>query len=200
MALDLERDAEHAPLLTDGRPQQQRALGARTGQQRNNSGRPAHKRRVSFPRDDDDDDEDDDDDDDDDGDDETRGQARSSLFGRTVAARRWLTLAAALVCATALGVLVGIFSRRWLASSSPSHGGGTKGGTTTPDFTGLPPPKPDQRNPSYLVSGYNGAVATEVDVCSQIGVDGASSAPAPLSRGRTHCFSSPDFSHTGHSC
>lgn len=42
----------------------------------------------------------------------------------------------------------------------------------TPDYSKLPPPKPGLRNPAYLLSGYNGAVASEVDVCSQIGIDG----------------------------
>lgn len=42
----------------------------------------------------------------------------------------------------------------------------------TPDFSRLPPPKPGGRNPNYLVSGYQGAVASEVDLCSEVGVDG----------------------------
>ena len=40
-----------------------------------------------------------------------------------------------------------------------------------PDYTKLPPPKPGLRNPSYLARGRHGAVATEAEVCSQIGVD-----------------------------
>lgn len=43
----------------------------------------------------------------------------------------------------------------------------------TPDFSKLPPPAPGLRNSNYLVSGYGGAVASEVDVCSEIGVEGA---------------------------
>ncbi|GAA5977199.1 hypothetical protein JCM10908_004892 [Rhodotorula pacifica] len=50
-------------------------------------------------------------------------------------------------------------------------GGGGKGRKDTPDMTHLPPPKAGGRNPSYLVSGYNGAVASEEQRCSDIGVD-----------------------------
>lgn len=42
----------------------------------------------------------------------------------------------------------------------------------TPDFSRLPPAKPGGRNPNYLVSGYKGGVASEVDICSEVGVDG----------------------------
>ena len=42
----------------------------------------------------------------------------------------------------------------------------------TPDFSRLPPPQPGIRNPNYVESGRNGAVASEVDVCSRIGVEG----------------------------
>lgn len=45
-------------------------------------------------------------------------------------------------------------------------------GKDTPDFTRLPPPKPGLRNSNYLVNGWNGAVASEEERCSQIGVDG----------------------------
>jgi hypothetical protein len=41
----------------------------------------------------------------------------------------------------------------------------------TPDYTKLPPPQPGLRNPSYLVRGIHGAVATETETCSQIGLD-----------------------------
>ncbi|GAA5968400.1 hypothetical protein JCM3765_000447 [Sporobolomyces pararoseus] len=44
-------------------------------------------------------------------------------------------------------------------------------GKDTPDFTRLPAPKPGLRNPNYLVNGWNGAVASEEERCSQIGVD-----------------------------
>lgn len=41
----------------------------------------------------------------------------------------------------------------------------------TPDYSKLPPPQPGLRNPSYLVRGMNGAVASETETCSQIGID-----------------------------
>ena len=41
----------------------------------------------------------------------------------------------------------------------------------TPDYSKLPPPQPGLRNPSYLVRGTHGAVATETETCSQIGLD-----------------------------
>jgi hypothetical protein len=44
-------------------------------------------------------------------------------------------------------------------------------GPSIPFPTDLPPPKDGLRNPAYLVRGRQGAVATEVDVCSTIGVD-----------------------------
>ncbi|GAA6031241.1 hypothetical protein JCM8097_005563 [Rhodosporidiobolus ruineniae] len=52
-------------------------------------------------------------------------------------------------------------------------GGGNKGGEDrkVPDMTKLPPPQPGGRNPAYLKSGWNGAVATEEERCSQIGVE-----------------------------
>lgn len=52
------------------------------------------------------------------------------------------------------------------------RGGTSKTPDDTPDFSKLPPPAPGLRNPNYLVSGYGGAVASEVDVCSEIGVEG----------------------------
>lgn len=49
--------------------------------------------------------------------------------------------------------------------------GSDKGRKDTPDMTHLPPPKAGARNPSYLVSGSNGAVASEEQRCSDIGID-----------------------------
>ena len=40
-----------------------------------------------------------------------------------------------------------------------------------PDYSKLPGPKPGLRNPSYLVRGRHGAVATESEICSKIGLD-----------------------------
>ncbi|GAA5867528.1 hypothetical protein JCM3774_003867 [Rhodotorula dairenensis] len=52
-----------------------------------------------------------------------------------------------------------------------NDGGRGKGRKDTPDMTHLPPPKAGGRNPSYLVSGWNGAVASEERRCSEIGID-----------------------------
>lgn len=68
----------------------------------------------------------------------------------------------------------------------------------TPDFSKLPPPQPGGRNPSYLSSGWGGAVASEVDVCSEIGIevlrDGGTATDAgiavTLCIGTTNMFSS----------
>lgn len=47
----------------------------------------------------------------------------------------------------------------------------SRGANDTPDYSKLPPPQPGLRNPSYLVRGEHGAVATETETCSQIGID-----------------------------
>lgn len=47
----------------------------------------------------------------------------------------------------------------------------SRGANETPDYSKLPPPQPGLRNPSYLVRGEHGAVATETETCSQIGID-----------------------------
>lgn len=47
----------------------------------------------------------------------------------------------------------------------------SKGANETPDYSKLPPPQPGLRNPSYFVRGEHGAVATETETCSQIGID-----------------------------
>lgn len=39
------------------------------------------------------------------------------------------------------------------------------------DFHNLPGAQPGLRNPAYFARGRNGAVATEVDICSDVGVD-----------------------------
>jgi hypothetical protein len=45
-------------------------------------------------------------------------------------------------------------------------------GEGNPPFpTDLPKPKPGLRNPAYLVRGRTGAVATEAEICSDIGID-----------------------------
>lgn len=47
----------------------------------------------------------------------------------------------------------------------------SRGADEAPDYSKLPPPQPGLRNPSYLVRGEHGAVATETETCSQIGID-----------------------------
>ncbi|SCV69782.1 BQ2448_1176 [Microbotryum intermedium] len=69
-------------------------------------------------------------------------------------------------------VLIILRSEGKLGRSRGDEGDSDGGGPNdTPDYSRLPPAKPGLRNPNYLVSGRNGAVATEVEVCSQIGVD-----------------------------
>ncbi|GAA6061308.1 hypothetical protein JCM10212_005422 [Sporobolomyces blumeae] len=74
-----------------------------------------------------------------------------------------LILVAGIVLAIVLPLTIG---RR-------GRGGGQgddSGRKDTPDFTRLPAPKPGLRNPNYLVSGWHGAVASEEERCSEIGV------------------------------
>jgi hypothetical protein len=47
----------------------------------------------------------------------------------------------------------------------------SRGANDAPDYSKLPPPQPGLRNPSYLVRGEHGAVASETETCSQIGID-----------------------------
>lgn len=79
---------------------------------------------------------------------------------------RWRGIAGAVIAFFLLlvgGTLVALRERR----------AGQKEGGETPDFTKLPAPQPGLRNPNYLVSGDEGGVATEVGICSDIGVEGA---------------------------
>ena len=83
--------------------------------------------------------------------------------------RWWTGVAGGAVALTILIVGGGLVALR------PTHGG--KHGDKvddTPDFSKLPGPQPGLRNSNYLVSGVHGGVATEVDVCSEIGVEGSS--------------------------
>ncbi|KDE06740.1 gamma-glutamyltransferase [Microbotryum lychnidis-dioicae p1A1 Lamole] len=68
-------------------------------------------------------------------------------------------------------VLIILRSEGKLGGSRGDEGDSDGGPNDTPDYSRLPPAKPGLRNPNYLVSGRNGAVATEVDICSNIGVD-----------------------------
>lgn len=81
---------------------------------------------------------------------------------------RWWTGVAGGALAFTILVVVGIT----LAVRTGRRSRGSKP-DDTPDFSKLPGPQPGLRNPNYLVSGEHGGVATEVDVCSQIGVEGA---------------------------
>ncbi|BGP09746.1 hypothetical protein JCM10049v2_005619 [Rhodotorula toruloides] len=72
------------------------------------------------------------------------------------------------------GIVLSIVLPLTVGRRGRGGGGGGEGGKKkkdTPDMTHLPPPKPGARNPSYLVSGWNGAVASEEERCSRMGVD-----------------------------
>ena len=95
-----------------------------------------------------------------------------------------LLLVAGIVLAIVLPLTIG---RRGGGGGGSGDGGGKK--RDTPDMTHLPPPGKGTRNPSYLVTGWNGAVASEEQRCSQIGVDGASRSPSlSLSLARAPLF------------
>ncbi|GAA6004120.1 hypothetical protein JCM10207_002436 [Rhodosporidiobolus poonsookiae] len=89
---------------------------------------------------------------------------RRVLVRRALLALLVFLLTAGIVLAIVLPLTIG---RR-------GHGGGGGGGDgkdKVPDMTKLPPPKPGGRNPSYMVSGWGGAVASEEERCSKIGVE-----------------------------
>jgi gamma-glutamyltranspeptidase/glutathione hydrolase/leukotriene-C4 hydrolase len=52
-----------------------------------------------------------------------------------------------------------------------SKGSSDRGTAPVPNPFKLPPPQAGLRNPSYLVRGRHGAVATEAEICSTIGID-----------------------------
>ncbi|GAA5864975.1 hypothetical protein JCM8547_004257 [Rhodosporidiobolus lusitaniae] len=86
--------------------------------------------------------------------------------------RRRLLLRRALLCILAFLLVSGIVLAIVLPLTIGRRGGGGgKKEKDVPDMTKLPPPQPGGRNPSYLESGYGGAVATEEERCSKIGVD-----------------------------
>ncbi|GAA5822503.1 hypothetical protein JCM11251_006360 [Rhodosporidiobolus azoricus] len=94
-----------------------------------------------------------------------RQRARRQLFRRILAGILFFLLLAGIILAIVLPLTIG---RR----GGGGGGGGKKGkDKDVPDFTKLPPPKPGARNPSYLVTGWEGAVASEEERCSKIGVD-----------------------------
>ncbi|BGP26144.1 hypothetical protein JCM10295v2_005087 [Rhodotorula toruloides] len=72
------------------------------------------------------------------------------------------------------GIVLSIVLPLTVGRRGRGGGGGGEGGKKkkdTPDMTHLPPPRPGARNPSYMVSGWNGAVASEEERCSRMGVD-----------------------------
>ncbi|GAA5974498.1 hypothetical protein JCM11641_002057 [Rhodosporidiobolus odoratus] len=89
---------------------------------------------------------------------------RKLLFRRLIFALLAFLLLAGIVLSIVLPLTIGRHG-----------GGGGKGnkGQDKPDYTKLPPPNQGggERNPAYMVSGYQGAVASEEGRCSQIGVD-----------------------------
>ncbi|KAM0789373.1 hypothetical protein ACM66B_000203 [Microbotryomycetes sp. NB124-2] len=98
-----------------------------------------------------------------------RAMSKSSVT-ETYAARWWMGLIGGV-----LGLIL-IAGAIVIIVLHPSDGhrdgsGGGRGHSDTPDYSKLPGPQPGGRNPNYLASGYEGAVASEVDLCSQIGVD-----------------------------
>lgn len=89
-------------------------------------------------------------------------RARRLLWRRVLAAVLLFLLISGIVLAIVLPLTIG---RR--------GGAGGRKDKDVPDLTKLPPPKPGGRNPSYLVSGWGGAVASEEERCSKIGVESA---------------------------
>ncbi|KAM0753891.1 hypothetical protein T439DRAFT_298311 [Meredithblackwellia eburnea MCA 4105] len=108
--------------------------------------------------------------------------------------RWWVALAGGVVALTAVLLAAALIIAR---ATGPDSGNG-KDKDDTPDFSKLPGPQPGLRNPSYLLTGQYGGVATEVDICSKIGVDvlkeGGTAADAAIASalciGVTNSFSS----------
>jgi gamma-glutamyltranspeptidase/glutathione hydrolase/leukotriene-C4 hydrolase len=90
----------------------------------------------------------------------TRSISQASI-ALTPSNRWWTLTTAALVIILVTSVVLGIITADEHHVQKPG-----------PDWTVLPPPAPGLRNPSYLISGHHGAVASEVDLCSQVGVEG----------------------------
>lgn len=72
-------------------------------------------------------------------------------------------LGVAILVAVILGITLGRHHNR--------GGSSDRGTAPAPNPFKLPPPQPGLRNPSYLVRGRHGAVATEAEICSTIGID-----------------------------
>lgn len=95
---------------------------------------------------------------------------RGDSGNETTKRRWWSGVVAGIIGLSCILIAIGLIVSRERDGRHRDGNSGNGGGT--PDYSKLPPPKDGLRNPAYLMSGYNGAVATEVDVCSQIGVDG----------------------------
>lgn len=94
----------------------------------------------------------------------------SASVAESQSSRRWIKAILTLLAAI---LLAGIITLIVLQATGRGGGGASPGkGNDTPDYSKLPPPQPGGRNPNYLSTGKYGGVATEVDVCSKIGVDG----------------------------
>ncbi|GAA5917932.1 hypothetical protein JCM5296_007002 [Sporobolomyces johnsonii] len=100
-------------------------------------------------------------------------EALSAQRALTLRRRLKTALLAVLAFLLVSGIVLAIVLPLTIGRRGKGGGGGGGGGKKgdTPDFTKLPEPKPGGRNPSYLVSGWEGAVASEEGRCSQIGVD-----------------------------
>jgi gamma-glutamyltranspeptidase / glutathione hydrolase / leukotriene-C4 hydrolase len=70
---------------------------------------------------------------------------------------------------TLLGLAVALASFVIIAITAGVRIGGRGGSSSIP--INLPPPRDGVRNPAILVRGHQGAVATEAEICSNIGVD-----------------------------
>jgi gamma-glutamyltranspeptidase/glutathione hydrolase/leukotriene-C4 hydrolase len=99
-----------------------------------------------------------------------RKRAMSKSYVVETYQTRWWTGVLGGVLGVAILVAAGTFVV--LHTRGKSGGSSGKGKSETPDYSKLPAEQPGLRNPNYLVSGRNGAVASEVDLCSAIGVDG----------------------------
>ena len=104
-----------------------------------------------------------------------RAMSKSSVT-ETYQARWWMGVIGGILGLILIAGAIVIIVLHPSAQGGGSGGRGSGGkGSDTPDYSKLPGAQPGMRNPNYLVSGQHGAVASEVDVCSQIGVEGQQS-------------------------
>ncbi|GAA5937568.1 hypothetical protein JCM10213_008396 [Rhodosporidiobolus nylandii] len=92
---------------------------------------------------------------------DARARRRRTLVKRAVLALLVFLLVAGIVLSIVLPLTIGRRGKK----------GGRGEDKKVPDMTKLPPPKPGARNPAYMVSGWEGAVASEEERCSKIGVE-----------------------------